>query len=232
LLIALVTAVAAALLAGATPASASTIDGIATIQTPTLGTLSYPAGSTTQFTVTLPTGAACSGDTATDGYHVYSYLVPQNTNVANVTFVSQPSTGYGLFKSTGGYVGPINTAPTTGVIPSLPNNLEWGPAVTSHSWLSALLDNGGTSGVWEAGVACANASGVVTDYWNTEITFTSNGSDPDGFVWSGVPGDPNNGANPEVPYAIVLPVLAVGVLGGSILIRRRRSARVGSSSAA
>ena len=28
------------------------------------------------FTVTLPTGAACSGDTSTGGYHVYSYLVP------------------------------------------------------------------------------------------------------------------------------------------------------------
>ena len=28
----------------------------------------------------------------------------------------------------------------------------------------------------------------MTDYWNTEVTFTSNGSDPNGFVWSDTPG--------------------------------------------
>jgi hypothetical protein len=64
---------------------------------------------------------------------------------------------------------------------------------------------------------------VVTDYWNTELTFVTSGSDPDGFTWSAAPGDPNNGANPEVPFAIILPVLAVGILGATILIRRRRT---------
>ena len=165
----------------ASGATASTLDGTATIETPESGTLTFPAASTAQFTVGLPTGAACTGDTATDGYHVYSYLVPRGTNVATVTFVGQPSTGYGLFTSTGSYVGPINTAPTTGVVPTLPINLEWGSVVASHSWLSALLASGG---VWEAGLACANSSGAVTDYWNTEVTFSASASDSGGFTWS------------------------------------------------
>jgi hypothetical protein len=47
----------------------------------------------------------------------------------------------------------------------------------------------------------------------------------------------DSGANPgdglpEVPYAIVLPVAAMGVLGGAVLIRRRRSVRAGVKTAA
>jgi phosphate transport system substrate-binding protein len=37
--------------------------------------------------------------------------------------------------------------------------------------------------------------------------------------------DPGNGA-PEVPFALALPVLAIGIFGGSVAIRRRRDKRV------
>jgi hypothetical protein len=222
-----VAALAAITVGFVTPASAATVDGTATIETPSHGTVSYPASSSTQFTLVLPTGAVCSGSTTGGGYHVYSYLVPYGTNVQNLTIVQgAPSTGYGLFDYTPNYIGPINV-PSNDFVPTLPVDLEWGPAVSAYSLRSALLDNGGTSGVWEAGVLCANASGAVTDYWNTEVTFNSSGTDPDGFTWSAAPGDPNNGANPEVPYALILPVLAVAIIGGTLLIkRRRRSATV------
>ncbi len=32
-------------------------------------------------------------------------------------------------------------------------------------------------------MACANASGAVTDYWDVDITFAADGNDPNGFVW-------------------------------------------------
>lgn len=230
-LLGLVVATAGASLAGVTPASASTTDGTATIETPSLGTLAYPAASTAQFTVSLPAGAACTGNTSSDGYHVWTYLVPVGTNVSSVTIVNEfPSTGYGIFDATGSYAGPYNTA-ISDQITTLPNNFEWGPFVNQNSLLSAILDNS-TTGVWNAGIACANSSGVITDYWNTQVTFTASNTDPNGFTWSALPGDPNEGAAPEVPYTIVIPLLAVGIFGATLLIRRRRSAAPVSSGTA
>ncbi len=178
--------------AGSPPASASTLDGIASIANPTTLGVVTSGASTTQFTVTLPSQAACAGDTASDGYHVYSYLVPKGTNLSALTFQSFPSSGYGLVDDIGTYYGPVNTAIGTGQIVSVPGDFEWGPLVSNDGIpLSTLLYTGaGTtaSGVWEAGLACANTHGVLTDNWNTEVTFSASNSDPNGFTWSAVPG--------------------------------------------
>jgi len=210
---------AGALLFGAlqgASASASTLGGTATIANPSNSQPLASGGSTTLFTVTLPQGAACSGDTANNGYHVYSYLVPKGTTITSLTFVGQPSQGYGLFDSGGNYYGPQNTAITTGQIVSIPNNFEWAPLVTGGVLTVAQL-----SGVWEAGLACANSSGTLTDYWNTEVTFTASGSDPNGFTWAAVPGVPS--LTPEASLAVVLPAAALAVLGVGLWRNRRRS---------
>ncbi len=214
----------AATVAGVTPAAAATIDGQATIYTPSSGAVTYPAASTQLFTIAPPSGATCTGNTASNGTKVFTYLVPSGTNVQNLAiqggYVESPSLA--IFDYTTSPIENIDI-PSNNVIPTFPNDLEWGPAVTQDSLLSTLLDSdGGTTGTWEAGFACATGTGQITDYWNTQITFTANGSDPNGFVWTAVPGDPNGGAAPEVPYAIVLPLLAFAIVGGTILIRRRR----------
>src|ERR1700689_3536820 len=81
----------------AAPASASTLDGVATITDPS-GTFLASGGSADPFSVALPTNAACTGDTASDGYHVYSYLVQQGTDVGTLTAVGNnpPSAGFGF----------------------------------------------------------------------------------------------------------------------------------------
>jgi hypothetical protein len=173
---------------GSSPASASTLNGVATTASP--GSLAYLAsgGSDTLYTVALPANAACTGDTASHGYHVYSYLVKKGTNVATTKFgEAGPSQGLGIFDSTGSYYGPVNTAQTTGQIIGIPQDFEWGPVVSGDGLLSTILYSG-TTGVWEGGLACANSSGVLTDNWNTQITFTAKSTDPHGFVWSAVPG--------------------------------------------
>ncbi len=175
--------------AGVSPSSAATLNAIATTANPSNNSFLASGGSETEYTLTLPPSAACSGDTAHDGYHVWSYLVQPSVDISSLTFNgSGPSTGYGIFDSTGSYYGPVNTAQTTGEIVGIPTDLEWGPAITNDSLLTDLLYTGGTSGVWEAGLACANSSGVLTDNWNFQITFTSSETDPDGFTWSAVPG--------------------------------------------
>jgi len=191
-LLAAVTTLATLVLAGATPASASTLGGIATIAAPAGLAPITSGGSTTPFTVSLPAQAACDADTATHGYHVYSYLVPQGTSLSGVTFESFPSTGYGLVDNTGDYYGPVNTAIGTGQVVTIPNDFEWGPLVADDGvTLSQLLYTGSgkkAAGIWEAGLACANTSGALSDNWNTQVTFSASATDPNGFVWTAVPG--------------------------------------------
>jgi hypothetical protein len=161
-------------------AGASTLGATATIDSPGTTTPLPSGGSTTQFTLSLPALAACTGDTATGGYHVYSYLVQKGTALSGVTFVNFPSAGFGLVDTLG-----------TGQIINIPNDFEWGPLVNTDGGsvtLAQLLYTGGTTGIWEAGLVCANTTGVVTDNWNTEVTFTASSSDAHGFTWSAVPG--------------------------------------------
>jgi hypothetical protein len=175
-------------------AGAATVDAIATTASP--GTSNYLAsgGSETPFTVSLPAQAACSGDSESDGYRVFSYLVEPGTNVLSLTFPGgEPDTGanqYGMVESDGTYWGNENTAPTTGAVINIPNDLEWGPLVSNDSVAldTLLYQDTHTQGVWEAGIACVNGSSVVTDYWNTQVTFAASGGDPNGFTWSAVPG--------------------------------------------
>jgi LPXTG-motif cell wall-anchored protein len=203
-----------------TSASASTLDGTATLTNPNTNTALTSGGSTTVFTVVLtPAPADCSGDTASDGYHVYSYLLPQATSITSNNFsTGSPSEGLGLVDADG-YYGPANTAPTTGQIISIPTSFEWADLL-SLGETAAELDNG-SSAVWNAGIACANASGAVTDYWNTQVTFTKSTSDPNGFVWSAGPGS----LTPEVSQAVTLPIAGAVVLGGGLWFSRRRSRR-------
>jgi hypothetical protein len=164
-------------------ASASVVIGTAVLAAPGATASSpLPSGaSSTPFTVALPPRAACPGDTAHDGYRVFSYLVPKGTDLSSVTFVDDPSTGYGLVDGAR-YYGAVNTAIHTGQIIGIPNDFEWG-ALVRHVPLSDLLD-GRNHGVWETGLACADARGTLSDAWNTQVTFVARSGDPDGFAWT------------------------------------------------
>jgi hypothetical protein len=182
-------------LASALPASASTVNGVATIAQPGTTTELPSGGSTTQFTVSLPPQAACDGDTATDGYHVFSYLLPLGTALSSVSFSGgAPNKGLGLFSS-GTYYGPVNTAVTTGQIVEIPNDFDWAPIITNSyiplTGTGGLLYSGSgssASGIWNAGIVCANSSGVPVDNWNTEVTFLASSTDANKFTWTAVPG--------------------------------------------
>jgi len=172
--------------AGVTPAGASTLNGLAILANPTNGVHLAKGGSTTNFTVTLAANTKCTGDTQHHGYHVYSYLVHVGVKPTAVSFKTGfPSTGFGFFTSVGKYYGKANTAASTGQIIGIPNNLEFAPLLTRGAPLKTVLyATGNKSGAWEAGLACANSSGTVTDYWNTPVTFSASTTDPNKFVWS------------------------------------------------
>ena len=179
---AVLVAASAGVLFRSEPSNAATLNATATITDPGSGQPLASGGSETVFTVTLPSGAACSGDTANDGYHVYSYLVTKGTSLSGVKFVNFPSVGYGFVDNTGTYYGPANTAINTGQVIGIPTNFEWAP-LTNSVPLSTLL-GGGSSATWEAGIACADTNGNLTDNWNVELTFNADGSDSTGFTWT------------------------------------------------
>jgi hypothetical protein len=193
----LLVAAASAVLAvavGSITAGASTLDGVATTAGP--GTSSYldAGGSETEFTVSLPAQAACSGNSRSDGYRVFSYLVEPSVNISTITFhgglADTSANQYGLVEADGTYWGDKNTAPSTGEIIQIPNDFEWGPLVSDDGVAldTLLYQDGNTSGVWDAGIACTNIAGTVTDFWNTQVTFTASSSLPNHFAWSAVPG--------------------------------------------
>ena len=184
-------------------------------------------GSTAPFTVALPANASCTGDTASGGYLVYSYLVKPGTNLATLSYVTGPPTGtYGFVSPPHTYYGAVNTAVATkangpGQIIGIPNDFEWAPLVTDFGvTLNQLLyGTGHTSGVWEAGILCAK-NGTPTDNWNTEVSFTASSGDANGFVWSAVPGKTGISGRPTVTK--VAPNTGSSAGGNSVTITGTR----------
>ena len=153
--------------------------GTAEITQPGLTTPLRSGGPATHYGVLLPAGARCPGDTAKDGYRVFSYLVPGGVSPTQVSFKGViPSRYYGYIALGEYYFGAENTAPDTGQILGMPAFF-----VFSRLTPGFLFDAGATEATWDGGIACANDHGQVTNYWNTRFVFTASSSDPGGFTW-------------------------------------------------
>lgn len=141
-------------------------------------------GSATEFGVLLPSGAKCPGDTAHDGYLIYSYLVPKGVSLTSLNwsgdlpFLGTAANPYFGLIAEGEYYGAINTDEYTGQVATLPAQFTW-----SRLTPDDLFNHGEKVSVWEAGIACATTHGKVANYWNSEIQFTASSSDVGGFTW-------------------------------------------------
>jgi hypothetical protein len=174
-------------------------------------------GSVTPYSVLLPSGASCPGDTAHDGYHVFSYLVPQGVSPTAVSFkTGDPSKWFGYIAN-GTYFGAVNTAEDTGQVVSLPAEFVW-TRLTPQD----LFAHGDSSATWEGGIACADVHGVVTDYWNSQIVFTASASDPGGFTWKVVQSPASSSGAFSIVLAVVLVAVGVGFALLAVVLSRRR----------
>lgn len=196
----------------------------------------------------VPAGAstACSasGDECLTAAQPQSGFTPgtpfssgQNINVvvpANNTFSATDGLG-----NNSSAINIVECAAPNGVIPTntaaCDGNTIQGPTVVPNTDGSFTLDNytvyalpdsislgEGTSGpvcgntpTTECILYIGNNQGDFTKphLWSQPFTISANGTD-DGSN----PGD----GTPEVPYAVLLPVSAMGLLGATVLIRRRR----------
>jgi hypothetical protein len=203
--------------------AAGTSAGNAVTTNPATNASISSGGSATSWTLNLPGHASCSGDSATQGYHVYSFIVPAATDVGTLTFnpSTGPSSGNPLVDSTGSAYMAANTAVTTGQVIQIP---------TFDFNLFATTDMGGTKlalppGDYKAGIACANTTGQGDKYWQTTFTFTANASDPNGEVWANRTTAADAGGN-----HLALPIgIAVVAGAGFVVLRRRRQRRTVSA---
>jgi hypothetical protein len=207
---------AAAAVTGTASVAGAATAGAEVIVSPGTTKALASGASSTPYGVVLPTGAACPGDTAHDGYHVFSYLVPQGSSPTDVSFkTGEPSTGFGYI-SAGAYSGAVNTAESTGQVVGLPTDFVW-TRLTPQD----LFPTGATSATWNGGIACADTHGQVTDYWNSTIRFTADAADPHGFTWK-VIDQGTVQSTPPVGLWVGIGLLVIAAGAGATALRMRR----------
>ncbi|MDP1818337.1 MAG: fibronectin type III domain-containing protein [Acidimicrobiales bacterium] len=191
----LATAVAAAVvpLLSAPAAGAAGVPqpGGASVRTPG-GAAALDSGtSASTFTLRLPNGASCGGDSANDDYRVQSYMVPASVDPSTLTFNAAgpiPNTlGAGfrqpLYDSNGsGYVDAqtanATSPPGPGPIINIPD----------FNYGAVFVPGDIPAGAYNLGIACTLGPAgpdQMKEYWNVTKTFSTNGGD--GFAnvsWS------------------------------------------------
>ena len=201
--------------AGTDLSGATLVDGTGAAITP--GT-ALP--STQVFRVVLPSGAACTQSTANGGFHVFSLLVNQSHGDPSTYQYGAggPLLGFGLSTPTGSLYANVNTNTDATIVPP--------PAFNFKKQFPAYVSGGsGTTsqlyaGNWNLGISCADANSPANadNVWSLPVIFTDSSSDPNHFTWQLAP----PASTPETPYAIFLPISAIGLIGGAYLFLRRR----------
>ena len=152
--------------------------------------------SATTFALTPPVGASCTGDTATGGYRMQTYMVPASVDPSTLTY---------------GGTGPIPAG--TGVAFRQPLFSSGNPFVNGTTGVATQAGGGGLltglpafsfglfgasgpqivpTGIYNLGVACTVGSASATQldkYWNVQLTFAASPSDvPSGITWTATGG--------------------------------------------
>ena len=134
-------------------------------------------GSSTPFTVVLPANASCSGDTAHDGYHVYSYLVPRGTDLVAGDLRRLPVEGLRAGRRDRHGTTERSTPPSTPARSSASPTTSYGERWSgrpvapwpSRRW-SAEPSHGGVGGRHRLR---QHPRPARPTYWNTQVTFTA-----------------------------------------------------------
>jgi hypothetical protein len=200
----------------ALPAGALEAAGVPVVIAPS-GQVLDSGGSATPFTLRLPSGAKCPGDTYHHGYLVFSYVVPTTIDPSGLTFPGDfPRSGVDLITVSGVPFVTQATDPYAATIVSLPD-FSW----SRYDHDSADLP----PGPYNVGIACAHGLGTVERYWNVKFDFAPSARDPGGFTWR-VLGAQASPAHSGTDY-VVWTAVGLGwvvVLGSALMIgfRRRR----------
>ncbi len=187
----LVLGIAAVLDSGGDPVLAAAVNsGAVTVLSPGQFQPLTSGGSATQFVVRPPTGAACTGDSASGGYRVQSYVVPVSVDPGALDYSSAP--GGPLPAGTGDAFRQPLRLPGGGAYSNITTGIAstpggGGPVPTSAAVSFSYLGAGGAAllpaGTYNVGLACTLLS-VGEKYWNVQLTIVADAADPAGIRWT------------------------------------------------
>ncbi len=137
-------------------------------------------GSTTKFTLRLPAGATCPGDSAHDQWRVQSFLVPVTDDPAKLVYGLVTPEGDGRWSLVDGETHPfINALTLENSRAGVPGQLSNIPAFSFVLFPPGTLPDGR----YRVGVACTYFA-KTAKYWETELVMTSSPNDKPGqLVW-------------------------------------------------
>lgn len=180
-------------LMSAIPASAAaTFSGNITIFNPSNQNALNSGGSGTDFGLRLPTGAACSGDSAGGGFRVQSFMTPVSVNASALQFNSSGPIPAGtgtsfrqpLFSSTSSpFVNALTDVATTQGGPGTISNIP----VMDFSYLAPNSPSLLPDGEYRLGISCTlgtASTNQLDNYWTVRIVISSSNTDPLGFLWT------------------------------------------------
>ena len=176
-------------------------------------------GSATSYSLRLPDGASCPGDTRNDQWAFQTFMVPVDADPSTLKFSIAGHAGpyqYALYQE--------GTQPLTDAIlvpnaePGLPGRIPPIPPLTF-----SVFPPGELEGTYRIGVACTFLRDAAI-YWDATIVVEVDADDEPGqFVWrtEGAPVAQSSGESSSPPLAAA--AVGVGVLAVAVVALRRRT---------
>lgn len=182
--------------------------------------------SSTVFTLRLPTGATCPGDSANDGWRYQTFMVPTGDDPGALSYNDIGPTGtnqWALYATT--------TNPVTDALLEM-NDGEGKPGfIGSIPPLSFRIVPPGTipAGTYTIGVSCTHLERQTAQYWDTDIVITEDPDDEPGqltFRLATAPRatKPDDGFDSS-RFLVVGAAVAAGGGVAAIVRQRRRTTR-------
>jgi MYXO-CTERM domain-containing protein len=176
-------------------------------------------GSDTAFSLRLPDGAACPGDSEQGEYRVQGFLVPASVDPGTLEYKGlRPQTdgGWPLYEVSS--ITYMNRATDKADEPGGEGTIINIPAFSFAVFEPGMVPLGRA----HLGIACSHY-GTTERYWATDIEVVSDDADPAGIAWTVVdpPAPADEGSSAPVTMGLAAVALAAAVGVGR---RRRRSA--------
>lgn len=179
-------------------------------------------GSATPFSLRLPEGAACPGDSANAGYRVQSFIVPATVDPGGLQYNSIGPVGQGMYSLFDVFTRTYAQEQTE----NAQHEGEPGMIVNLPSFNYAVVPRGSLrDGTYHIGIACSHYNATVK-YWSTDIALTNTAQDePAGLLWH-VVGSPSHSAHSAVGSFAVIALAAAALVTVGWFVRRPRARRL------
>ena len=177
-------------------------------------------GSATPYSLRLPDGAACPGDTRNDQWAFQTFMVPADVDPSSLEFTVAGPTGpsqYALYVE--------NTQPLVDAIlvpndePGLPGKVPAIPPLT----FSIFPPGEVAAGTYRIGVACTFLREPAT-FWQATIVVKANADDEPGqFTWRTEGSTAAATSDDSSSLPLVAAAVGAGGLAAAVLVVRRRT---------